>query len=429
MSGLSGELERAELTLGFIPLTDCAPLVVAREKHFFADQGLDVTLSREPSWANIRDKVAVGALDGAQMLAPMPIASSLGVGAPRQAMVTGCCLDLNGNAITVATALFARMQAVDPAGVLARPMTAGPLRQVIAERAARGLPRLTFAVVYPVSTHTYQLRYWMASAGIDPDRDVRLVVVPPPQMVDRLAAGDIDGYCVGEPWNTLAVQGQAGRTLITSYEIWNNSAEKVFAVNEAWAEANPNTHRAVIMALLEAARWLDQPDNRVEAAVILARPEYVAAPASIIAQSILGGFRFERGEPWHSLPDFNVFHRYQANFPWQSQAAWFISQMLRWGQIETPLDIAAAASAVYRPEIYRGAAEALGIAVPGSSWKSEGAHAGVWRPPGAPESIALGPDLFFDGRRFDPARIGDYLNGFEVNHCRVPVGALAVAPS
>lgn len=188
--------EKPRLTLGFIPLTDCAPLVIALEKGWFARYGLDVVLSKETSWANIRDKVVIGILDGAQMLAPMPIASTLGLGPVERPTITALSLDLNGNAITVSQTLYSEMRALDPAGMTRRPFGAEPLRRVIQERATRGEAPLTFAVVFPVSTHAYQLRYWMGAAGIDPDRDLRLIVVPPPQMVSQLKAGHIDGFCV-----------------------------------------------------------------------------------------------------------------------------------------------------------------------------------------------------------------------------------------
>ena len=191
------ELEKRELTLGFIPLTDCAPLVVAKEKGYFEQYGLDVALSKETSWANIRDKVSIGILDGAQMLAGMPIAMSLGICPMAKPMVTALSMDLNGNAITVSNELFNRMQEIDPKGMAERPISARALKRVIEADKAAGQEPLTFAMVFPFSSHNYELRYWMAAAGIDPDKDVRLVVVPPPQMVGNLEKGAIDGYCVG----------------------------------------------------------------------------------------------------------------------------------------------------------------------------------------------------------------------------------------
>jgi two-component system, oxyanion-binding sensor len=421
-------LEKTRLNLGFIPLTDCAPLVIASEKGWFAKYGLDVELSKETSWANVRDKVAIGILDGAHMLAPMPIASTLGIGPVEKPTITALSLDLNGNAITVSLALFDQMRALDPAGMSRRPFGAGPLRRVITERAARGEPPLTFAVVFPVSTHAYQLRYWMGSAGINPDHDVRLLVVPPPQMVSQLKAGHIDGFCVGEPWNQVAVAKGLGRVLITSYELWNNGPEKVFGVNQEWAEQYPNTHRAALMALLEAARWLDAHENRPEVVDILSRPAYVNAPRELVGMSMTGTFLYGPGDGPVVMPDFNVFFRFAATFPWRSHAEWFITQMLRWSQIESPLDIAATAARVYRPDLYRDAAAALGMAVPAIDHKPEGVHGRGWILADASEPLAMGPDRFFDGMTFDPADPAAYVAGFLV-HQR-PVGpGLATALS
>ena len=396
-------LEKTRLSLGFIPLTDCAPLVVALEKGWFAKYGLEVVLSKETSWANIRDKVAIGILDGAQMLAPMPIASTLGVGPVEKPTITALSLDLNGNAITVSQALYDQMRALDPVGMTRRPFGAEPLRRVIEERASRGEAPLAFAVVFPVSTHAYQLRYWMGAAGIDPDRDVRLLVVPPPQMVNQLKAGHIDGFCVGEPWNQAAVAQGLGRVLITSYELWNNGPEKVFGVNLEWAEQYPNTHRAVLMALLSAARWLDAHENRPQVAEILSRPAYVNAPKELIGMSMTGTFRYGPDEDPVVMPDFNVFFRFAANFPWRSHAEWFIAQMVRWGQIEGPVDVFAKAARVYRPDLYRDAAGALGLAVPSIDRKAEGIHGRGWTLTEASEPLAMGADRFFDGATFEPA--------------------------
>lgn len=415
-AGSGDGLEKTRLTLGFIPLTDCAPLVVAKEHGFFDQYGLSVELSKETSWANIRDKVSIGILDGAHMLAPMPLASTLGIGPVHKPTVTALSLDLNGNAITVSQALFERMRELDPAAMAHRPFTAAALKQVVDERKANGGEPLTFAVVFPVSTHAYELRYWMGAAGIDPDRDVRLLVVPPPQMVTQLRAGHIDGFCVGEPWSSVAVADGLGRVLITNYELWNNNPEKVFGVNLEWAEQYPNTHRAVLMALLEAARWSDALDHRPEVADLIAQSRYVNAPAQIVRQSMTGTFRYALDEPPVSMPDFNVFFRFAATFPWRSHALWFLTQMARWGQIDRGVDLADVAAQVYRPDLYREAAEALGLAVPQTDSKNEGGHARGWALETTGGALAMGPDRFFDGMRFDPADPIGYLGGFDIHH-------------
>lgn len=420
-------LEKTKLTLGFIPLTDCAPLVVAKEKGWFARHGLEVELSKETSWANLRDKSAIGILDGAQMLAPMPLASTLGVGPMAKPMLTAMSLDLNGNAITVSQALFDQMSELDPEAVHARPMTAQALKRVIDLRREQGLRPLTFAVVFGVSTHAYELRYWLASAGIDPDLDVRLMVVPPPQMVTQLRAGHIDGFCVGEPWSSVAVSEGVGRVLITKYELWNNSPEKVFGVSQEWAEQHPNTHRAVLKALLESARWCDALEHREEVASIISKSIYVNAPRDLVAMSMTGTFRYGVDEAPVSMPDFNVFFRFGATYPWRSHAIWFLTQMLRWGQIDRPLDLTGLAEQVYRPDIYREAANALGMTVPCIDFKGEGERARGWMLVDASDRLAMGPDRFFDGGVFDPRDPLGYLQAFELKRVAVSMDALNLA--
>jgi nitrate/nitrite transport system substrate-binding protein len=336
-------------------------------------------------------------------------------------MVTSLSLDLNGNAITVSEDLYRRLLAVDAEAVHSTPVTASALRALIELDAASGRPPLTFATVFPTSSHNYELRYWMAAAGIDPDRDVKLVVIPPPQMVAALRARQIDGFCVGEPWNQLAVREGLGRVLITKYELWNNSPEKVLGVSEEWALQNPNTHRALLMALLEAAAWVDRPENRVEVVNLIAQPRYVNAPRDVVRMSMLGTFQYARTEFARSLPDFNVFHRYAANFPWRSHAVWFITQMIRWGQLDRALDIRAAAERVYRPDWYRAAAAALGLAAPRADYKTEGDRANAFELDG----ITLGPDRFFDGGRFDPNDPVAYLRSQAVSRLAVPFDELS----
>lgn len=417
---LSGELEKPAISVGFIPLTDCAPLVVAKENGYFDKYGLEVNLSKETSWANIRDKVAIGVLDAAQMLAPMPLALSLGLGPIQRSVITALTLDLNGNAITVSNDLYTRMCEADPDAMSARPTSAHALKKVIEANAAAGCEPLRFAMVFPLSTHNYQLRYWMAAAGIDPDRDVRLEVVPPPQMVSQLRAGRIDGYCVGEPWGQLAVKEGLGHVVITSYEVWNNGPEKVLGVTEEWAAQHPNTHQALIMALLEACLWLDQPENRREVVDMLARGVYVNAPAEVVKMSLTGSIRYARNQFPQTVPDFNVFHRYAANFPWRSHAMWFMTQMLRWGQWDEAADLREVAAAVYRPDVYRAAAGALGLTSPGVDYKREGTHDANWPLRQSEQPLELGADVFLDGRHFDPADPIAYLESDSVHNGVVP---------
>ena len=407
----SNQLEKRNLNLGFVPLTDCAPLVIAREKGYFAKQGLEVELSRESSWSNIRDKVCAGMLDGAQMLAAMPISSVLGKHRC-QPMVTAMSLDLNGNAITVSKELYGRMVGTGIKDIDSAQGAAAALKTVIDQDIAAGRPKLTFAIVFPESTHNYLLRYWLADAGIDPDADVRLRVVPPPQMAHYLRAGMIAGYCVGEPWNSYAVSEGLGRTLLTSYDIWNNHPEKVFAVTRGWAQKNPNTHIAVISALLEACQWLDQAANRIEGAELLRHGRYVNTPVDVLEKSLTGNLRFAAEEQSQSTPNFNVFYRYAANFPWRSHALWFLSQMKRWGQYESEFSPEDIVNSVYQPDVYREAARRAGIGVPDADIKTEGTHAEAWWL--EKSGIELGADLFMDKRVFDPEAFDAYVDSFAI---------------
>ncbi len=393
--------EKARLTLGMVALTDCAPLVIAKEKGWFEACGLEVTLSRHASWASIRDLVAIGALDGAQMLAGMPLALTLGLEAMEVPTLTAFTLGLGGNAITVSQPLYRRLVEADPEAMAQQPVTAAALKAVIEAGGASGR-RLVFAMVYPFSDHNYELRYWLAAAGIDPDRDLDLTVVPPPQMVAALAEGVIDGCCVGEPWNGRAVRAGIGCTLIATTDLWNNHPGKVLGVTRAWAERHPHAHRALIRALTAACHWLDRPENRLEAARLVSAAGYVDVPFEIAAMSLSGLQQFLPQAAPRFLPDFHVFYRYAANFPWRSHALWLLAQMVRWGQIRRPVDLHAVAAAVYRPDLYRSAVSDLGLAVPTGDYKSEGAHSSPWTWPGATGPLELGPDRFFDGSRFDP---------------------------
>lgn len=394
-------LEKTAIDLGFIPLTDCAPLVIAKELGLFSQQGLDVHLSREPSWANIRDKVCLGLLDGAQMLAGMPLSCSLGAEAIHQPLIAAMALNLNGNAITIANTLHQRLLEMEPGFMANHPVTASTLKRLIDHDRDHDRPRLRFAMVYPSSSHNYLLRYWLASAGIDPDQDIDLGVIPPPRMVECLRQGEIDGYCVGEPWNTLAVREGVGTIVIPSCEIWNNHPEKVFGITRDWAEAYPNTLQAILRALIEACRWLDDDGHRDAAADLLAEPDYLNTDREAIAAGLTGRITFGAAERPSAYPDFHVFHRYAANFPWLSHAEWIVTQMIRWGQLAAPTDIAAAVAGVYRPSLYRKAAKSLGIPCPPADRKVEGTHEQAWLLATATESFTLGPDLFFNGDIFD----------------------------
>lgn len=388
--------EKASLSLGFIPLTDCAPLVIAKEKGFFSAEGLAVNLSRESSWANIRDKVAAGVLDGGHMLAPMPIAASLNLDGLNTPMLTALSLGLGGNAITVSRALHQKLLQLDPQNGPNPWQSVQALKILILKNRRDGLPPLTFAHVFPFSCHNYLLRYWLASVGIDPDEDVQLVVIPPPLMVSALASGQIDGFCVGEPWNSQAIAQGIGVTLTSTVDIWHNSPEKVLGVTCAWAEKNPHSHQAMLRALLKSARWLEQIEHREEACRLLTGLDYLPVNPSVLRVFEHGEFQYEPDNSAMQVPDFNVFYRYAATFPWLSHAEWIIKQMQRWGHIQSSIDSRALAAKIYRPDLYRQAAQSLNLPSPLIDWKNEGTHTDCWHTASDSGVITLGSDYFFD---------------------------------
>ncbi|NWG53592.1 MAG: ABC transporter substrate-binding protein [Hydrogenophilaceae bacterium] len=368
--------EKDELKLGFIKLTDMAPLAIAKERGYFEEEGLYVTLEAQANWKVLLDRVISGELDGAHMLAGQPLAATIGYGTSAE-IVTAFSMDLNGNGVTVSNDIWRQMRPHVPNGPDGKPLhpiSAAALRPVVEAYRSRGQP-FNMGMVFPVSTHNYELRYWLAAGGINPGfyeagdvsgqigADVLLSVTPPPQMPATLEAGTIYGYCVGEPWNQQAVARRIGVPVITDYEIWKNNPEKVFGVTKAFAEANPNTMLALTKALIRAAIWLDADNNanRREAVQILARPDYVGADAAVIANSMTGTFEYEPGDV-RRVPDFNVFFRHHATYPFYSDAIWYLTQMRRWGQIaEHKPDAwyAETAQRVYLPRIYLQAARML----------------------------------------------------------------------
>ncbi|MCE2510135.1 MAG: ABC transporter substrate-binding protein [Alphaproteobacteria bacterium] len=368
--------EKDELKFGFIKLTDMAPLAIAYEKGFFEDEGLYVTLEPQANWKVLLDRVITGELDGAHMLAGQPLAATIGYGTKAH-IITPFSMDLNGNGITVSNAVWEMMKPnlpKMPDGRPAHPIKADYLKPVIEKFKTEGRT-FNMGMVFPVSTHNYELRYWLAAGGIHPgfysptdisgqiQAEALLSVTPPPQMPATLEAGTIFGYCVGEPWNQQAVFKGIGVPVITDYEIWKDNPEKVFGITAEFAEKYPNTTHAITKALIRAAQWLDENNNanRMEAVKILSRPEYVGADAKGIANSMTGTFEYEKGDK-RDVPDFNVFFRYHATYPYYSDAVWYLTQMRRWGQIaDSKPDswYAEIAKKVYRPDIYIEAAKRL----------------------------------------------------------------------
>ncbi len=419
-----GPPEKDELTFGFIKLTDMAPLAVAYELGYFEDEGLYVTIEAQANWKVLLDGVIDGQLDGAHMLAGQPLAATIGYGTKAH-IVTPFSMDLNGNGITVANEIWQQMKPLIPHenGKPVHPIKADYLKPVVDSYLDRGEP-FNMGMVFPVSTHNYELRYWLAAGGIHPgyyaphrgdtsgmlEADVLLSVTPPPQMPATLEAGTIFGYCVGEPWNQQAVFRGIGVPVITDYEIWKNNPEKVFGMTREFTEQFPNTTVRIVKALLRAARWLDANDNanRDEAVEMLSRREYVGADRDVIANSMTGTFEYEKGDK-RAVPDFNVFFRYNATYPYYSDAIWFLTQMRRWGQIAEPQSddwYFETARDVYRPDLYRLAAEEL---------IAQGLFTDEEFPDFDSETGYRPPQKeFLDGVIFDGSQPNDYLNSLAI---------------
>jgi len=351
------------IVAGFIPLLDCAVLVAAAECGFAAQEGIDLRLLRETSWANIRDRLIVGQMQAAHMLGPMVVAASLGVGHLRVPMLAAAALGDGGNAITTSRALYAEMHgsgtAPDAAGGLDPAVQGAALRRVIAARRARGAPPLVFATVYPFSCHSFEMRYWLSACGIDPDQDVQLIVLPPPLLVDALRAGQVDGFCVGAPWSSVAVAAGAGCVITTAGHIWQRPPEKVLGLRRDWAESHPELLQALVRAVLRASAWCDDAGNQRELATLLAGPRFVGVPAELLLESLSGRMHLAPGGEPVTVPGFMGFSR-AATLPRPAHAAWYYQQMLRWRQCAPVADGDAAVAACFDPQWHRQAAASLG---------------------------------------------------------------------
>ncbi|MEI9408941.1 CmpA/NrtA family ABC transporter substrate-binding protein [Mesorhizobium salmacidum] len=397
-----------QITAGFMPLFDSAVLVAAGELGFAAREGIDLTLHRETSWANIRDRIAIGHFDLAHMLGPMPLACNLGLTPLASETIVPFSLGLGGNCVTISNAVWAGMEAHGAVPDLDPARAGAALRAFIRERAAAGRDPLRFAVVHPHSGHNYELRYWLAACGIDPSREIEIVIVPPPFMADALAAGRIDGYCVGEPWNSAAVAAGTGHIVTVKALLWRNSPEKVIGARKAWAEQSPEALAALLRALHHSARWCQDPANRDELAAVMAQRGFLGLPPAVQMPILTGRLRLGGGAELN-IDDFFVPFDKAANFPWKSHALWFYTQMVRWGHVaHTPENLAIARDC-YRPDLYRSALKPLGVALPGANAKVEGALKVATPVGSAGASLALGPDGFFDGQIFDPDEIDAYI--------------------
>ena len=379
------------LHIGFIPLVDAAALIVAVDKGFAAAEGLDVTLAREVSWSNVRDKLNIGLFDAAHLLAPVAIASSLGVAHVKVPILAPFNLALNGNAITVSLALHAAiLDELD--GDRFDPMaTARALARVVALRRKNGQEPLTFAMTFPFSTHNYQLRFWMAAGGVDPDEDVRLVVLPPPFMVDSLASGQVDGFCVGAPWNSVAVDRGVGHIVHFVSDILIRAAEKVLAVRQNWAERHPDTLAGLVRATQRAADFVERADNRDEVVSLLAQPERVGVDADLIRRTLEGRLKVSPDGTMRESGNYLLVGREHASRPDPAQAAWLYAQMVRWGQAPFSGEALKMAMSVFRPDLYESALKT------------------------SAQPAAAGAIGAFTGPAFDPDDIAGYLQSFKVS--------------
>ncbi len=396
-----------QLTIGFLPLVDACLPILAHEHGFAEQEGLSLRFVRDMSWATVLDRLLYGHSDAAHLVAPLAIATTLGRSRPAQPIATPFVLGLNGNAISLRTSLALR---IGEPGVLGDPreVAAALAREVLA-RKAEGAP-LRFGVVHRYSSHNYMLRYWLAACGIRPDRDVEIVTVAPPFVADALASGEIDGACVGEPWNSVAVERGVASIVLATAQIWRRGVEKILAFRESRLEEMQPAAESLIRAMRKAGKHFVDPANWQSNAAILARPEYLDGDAGLILRAISDRLVLVQGGEEVHYSDFMFQYREAANFPWVSQAEWLYSQMVRWDGLEYDATAAAKAARVFRPDIYRSALRGTGDVLPGASSKVEGSLERPTAVGAQAGNIILGENSFFDGSSFDPDDIPGYLS-------------------
>ena len=384
---------------GFLPLVDAALPILARELGFAEEESIDLNLLRDFSWATVQDRLLYGHSDAAHMLAPLAIATTLGLGRPAVPLSVPFVLGLNGNAITFRPVMAAKITTVGGPGDITA--IGAKLKALAAEAKANGKP-LRLSVVHRYSSHNYMLRYWLIGNGIDPNADVEIVTVAPPFAADALAAGEVDGICVGAPWNSVAVERGVGVVVATTSQIWRRGVEKALVMKTELMEQESELSNRLIRALYRAGIAFIDPANIEQIGRILSKLEYLDGSAAAIKRVVQDRVLFAQGaEPQH-IPDFMFQHREAANFPWVSQAAWLYAQMVQAGHVQPNAADYATAQAVFRPDVYRVALGPLGVPLPGASAKLEGSIAdplGVGTTQGR---LILGADGFFDGQNFDP---------------------------
>lgn len=373
--------EVSDIKIGIIALTDCSPFVIAHEKGFFKKYGINATISKGASWAAIRDSLSNGDIQCTHMLIGMPIASTMGLlGSPKKPMIVPWIVNRNGQAITLKSDLKGKV-AADPKA----------LKPIVDAAKAAGTP-MTFAMTFPPGTHAMWMRYYLGAGGIDPDKDIALATVPPPQMVANMKVGKMDGYCVGEPWNARAISDGIGFTSLATQAIWKDHPEKVCAFTEEFAEKNPKTVKAVLKALHEASVWLDDLANRPEQAKIVSAASYINCPEEIILGRLLGKYDYGDGRVEED-PNYMIFSQRNCNYPQSKYCTWWLSQFRRWGMVEGAPDYAGVAKQVMRSDIYEEAMKELGYTHGGANME---------------------PETLFDGVTFDPAKPEDYAASFAI---------------
>jgi len=397
------------LTIGFLPLVDACLPILAHEHGFAEEEGLTLAFQRDMSWATVLDRLLYGHSDAAHLIAPLAIATTLGRGRPAQPLATPFVLGLNGNAVTMSTELAAKV--AEP-GRLADPVALGAaLAEEARARMAAGR-KLRFGVVHRYSSHNYMLRYWLAGSGIRPDEDVEIATVSPPFVADAMASGEIDGACVGEPWNSAAVERGVGAIVLATAQIWRRGVEKVLAFRAPVLEARRPAAEALIRAMRKAGTHFVDPANWEANAAILARPEYVDADPALVLGAISDRLTLVHGGAPVEYPDFMFQHREAANFPWVSQAEWLYTQLVRWDGVPFSAADAAAAARVFRPDVYRSALAGTGDLLPGASSKVEGSLARPTAVTAQQGTMTLAGNAFFDGRSFDPDDLEGYIASF-----------------
>lgn len=374
--------ELTDLKFGIIALTDCSPLVIAHEKGLFKKYGINSTISKGASWAAIRDALSNGDLQGTHMLLGMPIASTMGLlGSPKKPMVVPWMLNRNGQSITLRAALAGQV-AADPKA----------LKSLVMEAKGKGAP-MTFAMTFPPGTHAMWMRYWLGAGGINPDKDIALITIPPPQMVANMKVGKMDGFCVGEPWNARSIADKIGFTAINTQDLWKDHPEKVLAFTAEFADKYPKTVKACLKAVHEASVWLDKLENRAEQADIVSRPTYINCPKELILGRLKGNYDFGDGRKKQD-PNYMIFSSRNCNYPQPKYAMWWLTQFRRWGMVDSTPDYKGIASKVMRPDLYEEAMKEIGYSHGGRDDK---------------------PEVLFDGKAFDPKNPEAYAKSFEIH--------------